>query len=145
MRKFIGTWFVIIASFVIVGGLAMGYNSITGTIDVGAGFAAVWSLAGGLVSFIAIIGGILLLALAVAALFYMSNHNYENDGRSQMVHVTIGLIVLVAVAVIGIKWIHLPSGSGWAMLGVISLVTAVSIAVTLINKNATTVHATPTN
>ncbi len=54
-------------------------------------------------------------------------------------HILIGLAVLVAAAIVGVKWISLPAGAGWIALIFLGLVTVATALVT-----THTIHQRPT-
>jgi hypothetical protein len=144
MRKFAFNWVVVLLVLVIGASAALGYNSITRSLDLFAGFGALGSLFGGLPT----LGGILVVLLGLAAVtwlfIHMTKTNYDDNKNRQVLHIVVALAVIVAALFIGVGWIEVTS-EFWPTVGtIIAILVVVTGATALVTDRTKKVVSTVT-
>lgn len=121
----------------IVAVVAIGYNRITGDIAWSTGWSAFTDMFGGLTSFGAMLLVITnLLAFAVAA-YVVADRQFSSDSAKAGV-AAVAVLLLILAAVIGTRWVRMPSGNGLALLGFIGLALLFTAIIMAIFKRAAT-------
>jgi hypothetical protein len=141
--RFAFNWFVIALVLVIGASAFSGYDSIDGGFpNLFEGLGTVVSLLGGIGSFITLVIVVAAGIFILVGLLHMCGRDYTDHNGLRWAHSLIGLGVVIAAAWIGLKWIDVPSATGWVTALILFIITAATVAVTPFKKKARTIEPT---
>lgn len=122
--------------------VAIGYNRITGDIAWSTGWRAFTDMFGGLTSFWATLLVIVILLAFAAAAYVVADKQFSSDSaKAGVAAAAVGLLILAAI--IGTRWVRMPSGSGLAFLSFIGLAAVFTVVImTIFKRTATPAVAT---
>lgn len=137
-RQFIINWLGLLLASVVGMAFALGSNSLTGDRNLITGFGLIGDLFGGW----AAVGGPLLILLIVIVAFFGQRHIAKSDYKQKANIIGLGsVVVLAAVAFIGVNWIVINEQTLPALGGLLLLVVIVTVLAALITPRTKKVVA----
>ena len=124
VTRFFKNWVIISVALLIALVAALGYNTITRSVDIGQGFTTLGGMLGGVGSMLSIIGAAALIGAVIYLIIYMGKHDYTNEPTRFRWHFAIAAAAFIAALVFGIHWINLDQnlwGTLWVALGFLAL------------------------
>ena len=107
VTRFFKKWFIISAALLIALVAALGYNTITRSVDIGQGFTTLGSMLGGVGSMLALMAVVAAAAGLVWLGWYMTQHDYAGQKGLPAFHVGVIVAVVIVVGIYGFHSIKL--------------------------------------
>jgi hypothetical protein len=120
-KSFFINWIVVLLVFMTGAAAFAGYNSITRSFDLFAGFGQVSAMFGGIASLGALLLAIIAIAIIIGGFWYMADKDYTGKSGLKWLHIIIGLVVFIIALTVGLKWLALPD-DGLISLGIAALI-----------------------